>query len=702
MKTIKMKMTVLFGILMTVICTGLVAASFLAAQKALADKTESSMKQLALQSAKMINTKLNNNLNSLEALSNYPAFNVQESIQRDQIVDILEKERNRGGYLHMIYVDKGGNTLSDDGSSKDIDAAYYQNALKGEMSITEPIISHGQLIMIYSLPVKAKGQVIGALVGIRPGQELGDLAGEVTSGDTGSAFIINSKGNTIAHSHQEIMANLLKSLPIDVVSTATDKNDKEESAEEDTDGVSTATEETKNQEEEEGQLGDNLIGYSNFNTLQKAMAWGQTGYGHYEYNGINKIMGYAPIEGRGWSIGLEIDREEAFAGIDLLIKSMAIIGGVFILFALIVVYISAGKTAKPIIYLTEIGGKMSAGDYTIDQSEKYCKRKDEIGRLSLAFQAITESTRILLKENMDIAGRVADTSQRLDGMVQAFNQMMKEIFTAVDQIADGNLAQADSTQQGVHQINEMEYLMEQEQLNMLGLHQSSETVEKLKDEGVILIQELVEKTEANKALSNEIHEVFNETNHSAARIFDISHMISDITRQTKLLALNASIEAARAGESGKGFSVVASEVEVLAEAADKLSKEINEVVEELRDRTLSSMSKLDKIADTISKQSDSVAQTQSKFYGISTAVEDTRANIDTLNKSMKEMEGKKEVVVKVIRDLSFISEENAAGTQEVSASVQEQTNYLGKIAELSSLLSSMSEQLKEDAQKYRF
>ncbi len=698
MKTIKMKMTLLFGILMAVICVGLVVSSFAAAQKALVEKSENSMKQLACQAAKAIEAKLSNYLNSLDTLSNNQVFYSDGTLaERQNITEILQKEVSRGGYLHMAFVNNNGSALYEDGSITNLEGDYIQQALQGKMVVTEPMVIDNELVMAYSVPVKEEEQIIGVLVGIRDGYELGELAGETSNGDTGSAFIINDKGNTIAHSKKEVMEELLNSLSVNVASSASGETDSVSSATQQTSSGEDASNEDKSKE-----AGNDLLGYSNFSKLQQAMANGEEGYGEYVYEGTSKILGYAPIEGRSWSVGLEINRKEALEGINLLIISMVIIGSIFMLLALIIVYLTARRMSKPIEYLTDICCQMSAGDFTIEPKEKYIKRKDEMGKLAVACHSITDSTRILLKENMDISGQIADTSQKLDDMIQAFTKMMKEIFTAVDQIAAGNQEQAESTQVGVKQMKEMEELIEHEQQNMLGLHHSSGTVEALKEEGFILIKELVGKTEANGTLSREIHQVFNETNQSAAKIFDISRMISDITKQTKLLALNAAIEAARAGEAGKGFSVVASEVEALAEGADKLSREINEVVEELRDRTVSSIEKMDKIAATITSQSQSVEMTQAKFIGISDAVEVTRNNIETLNQSMKEMGVKKNEVVKVIMNLSSVSEENAAGTEEVSASVQEQSTYLEQIAGLSGLLSNMSEQLKGHTQKYKF
>jgi methyl-accepting chemotaxis protein len=362
----------------------------------------------------------------------------------------------------------------------------------------------------------------------------------------------------------------------------------------------------------------------------------------------------------------------------------------------------ARQMSKPIEHLTNISYQMSNGDYSVEPEAKYTRRKDEMGRLALAFRAITDATKILLQNNVDISKQISDTSQQLDYMIQQFTKMMKEISLAVDQIANGNLEQAENTQRGAYRMSEMEKLIEQGQSNMLGLHNSSDKVEQLKEEGFVLLDDLVKKTAASSKLTKEINEEFAETNKSAAKISDISLKIGNITKQTKLLALNASIEAARAGESGKGFAIVAKEVESLTEQTNKLSSEINEIVDDLSIKSTSSIRKMEQIEGTTAQQAHSVEMTQTKFLGIAEAIEVTRTNIDTLNISINEMSNEKNEVVKIMADLSATSEENASGTEEVSASVHEQAEYLGQIASLSGLLSDMSEQLKEHAKKYKF
>lgn len=696
MKTVRLKMAVLFGVLMSVISICLATTAFITSEKSLVNETKRSMEKLAIQAGRAVSAKLQNHINAMEALSYCEVFSYENPDKHEEaILRILNNEVTRGNNIHMAFINGNGDALYEDGTRKNLkEKENYQKSIAGAAAISEPILTeNGQLIMIYSVPIKKDNQIIGVLWAERNGLELGDLVGETNSSETGSAFIINGMGNTIAHSNEAIMESLLATLEEkilsqgetpDAISSATDKPD----------GVSSAT---MSQDTE-----TNFIGYTHFTKLQEAMAAGEIGYGEYEYNGIDKIMGYAPIENFGWSVGLEVNRDVALKSIGDMLLNFIVIGLIFLVITIIIVYLAAKKMSQPLEYLTDISYQMSMGDYTVGPESSYKNRKDEIGRLSVAFQSITDSTSALLRENQDISKQMSEASQKLDYMIQQFTLMMRDISSAVEQVARANMEQAEGTQMGTYRLQEMDDLMELELHHMEGLNNSSEEVEKLKEEGFTILEDLAVKTSENSNLTEEIHQVFRETSESAGKIADISAMIGDITKQTKLLALNASIEASRAGENGKGFSVVANEVEHLAEAADRLSKEIAGVVEELSEKSLSSMSKMDHITKTVTVQTKSVEMTVSKFKGIAGAIETTRNNIQILKDTIHAMGEKKSEIVKIIMDLSATSEENASGTEEVSVSVEEQSAYLDQIASLSKGLADTAEHLNNSIGKYKF
>jgi methyl-accepting chemotaxis protein len=178
-------------------------------------------------------------------------------------------------------------------------------------------------------------------------------------------------------------------------------------------------------------------------------------------------------------------------------------------------------------------------------------------------------------------------------------------------------------------------------------------------------------------------------------------MIKSISEQTNLLALNASIEAARAGEAGRGFSVVAEEIRKLAEESDQFSETIAVIVRNLQNEVSQAVEEINKMTTIVHNQSDGVNKTKEKFNGIAKSIEKTTRLIEILTQSSDEMKNKKEDILESIHNLSEISETNAAATEEVSASVQEQTASMDEIAHSSQNLLSLADATKEMISKFK-
>ncbi len=141
-------------------------------------------------------------------------------------------------------------------------------------------------------------------------------------------------------------------------------------------------------------------------------------------------------------------------------------------------------------------------------------------------------------------------------------------------------------------------------------------------------------------------------------------LISNISSQINLLALNATIESARAGEAGKGFAVVANEVRNLAGQTDKSIKDIERVIVEMSQAS-------DGVVTVLKSIKDSVESIHVSSCGVASAVEEQSSVVGTIAQNMNVASGKTQLVRENINQVSDITLESEASSQQVLAAAQE-------------------------------
>jgi twitching motility protein PilJ len=181
---------------------------------------------------------------------------------------------------------------------------------------------------------------------------------------------------------------------------------------------------------------------------------------------------------------------------------------------------------------------------------------------------------------------------------------------------------------------------------------------------------------------NEIREQIQETSkrikrlgESSQEIGEIVELISDITEQTNVLALNAAIQAASAGEAGRGFTVVAEEVQRLAERSAEATKQIGAIVKTIQTDTQDAVSAMEKSTQGVvegARLSDAAGQALAEIGSVSQRLAQLIEGITTTTEQQAKAAG---AVATSMQDILNITQQTTEGTKRTAVSI-------GQLAEL--------------------
>ncbi|SDK01306.1 methyl-accepting chemotaxis protein [Natronincola ferrireducens] len=663
------RITLLIMVLIAVVSLGLGITAIKLSSDAVRTEVENALLLLAEEADDYIEARIQGSLDVLETIANYNAMRSMDwEEQKETLALELERLHHRG-YLGMgIVFPNGTAKYSDDSEAELGDREYVRKAFRGESNVSDVIISRvtNSAVLMYAVPIYSfEGEIEGVLIARLPASSINDVTDRMGFGENGYAYVLGADGTIYAHPNRENVMNQ-RNIFEDIES----------------DGV-----------------------FKNVGLAIRDLELGKSSVIHYEASGSPRYMGISTIDSTGWVVGIGAHEGDVLAGLNNLRNIIFIIALIVMAIGMAVAIILGKSISKPIMELDEIIERLAKYDLTLDDNSKvikYLNRKDEIGTISIALTTMQKNFVALIKAIGNTAQQVASSSEELTATSHQSATAADEVARTIEEIAQGAGDQAKDTENGVEHINELGKLLEKEQQYIEDLNISANEVTRLKDEGFVILKDLVEKTEISNKSAKEIHDVIINTDESATKIENASKMIKNIAEQTNLLALNAAIEAARAGEAGRGFAVVAEEIRKLAEESNKFTEEIAGIIKELTDKTEYAVNTMEEVGKTVASQTQSVKLTNDKFKGIDSAIEAMKGIIVQINESSQVMEGKKSEMIGIIENLSAISQENAAGTEEASAAVEEQTASMEEIASASETLAQLAEEMQENIARFKY
>ena len=294
--------------------------------------------------------------------------------------------------------------------------------------------------------------------------------------------------------------------------------------------------------------------------------------------------------------------------------------------------------------------------------------------------AIADSVNYTVEELRSLVGNVQNTATRVaQTTTQVENTSTELLATSAEQLREIR----ETGQSVLDMAQRINQVSSQAQESALVARQSLQAAEL----GLGAVQNAIGGMNSIRDQIQETSKRIKRLGESSQEIGEITELISDITEQTNVLALNAAIQAASAGEAGRGFSVVAEEVQRLAERSADATRQIAALVKAIQTDTQDAVAAMERSTQGVvegAKLSDNAGSALSEIDSVSRRLAMLIEQIS--DSASREAESANEVATN-IQHIFAVTEETGEGTRSTAQQVRE--------------LSRMAEELRQSVARFK-
>lgn len=345
--------------------------------------------------------------------------------------------------------------------------------------------------------------------------------------------------------------------------------------------------------------------------------------------------------------------------------------------------------------------KISEGDLTVETDSSILQRSDEIGMFGKEIMALRshfiEMIEMLRQKSLQLDKESTVLKTRSDQIVQ----VMHGLDDAAQDMSASCTSQADNASTASNGVSAMGDMIDASNSRIRQFHQISNHIQSVSDRTAAELAELTKDMETVRSSIDYLEHQTSLTKDSVDQISRATELISAIASQTSLLSLNASIESARAGELGKGFGVVAAEIQKLSVQANTAVDDIRKMVDSLINNSTQAMECMTDVHSVIQNQAQKVRNTGEIFETVKENIRISAEHMDAAIQKTDEMEEIRTHMVAAVQNSAAAAQENAASVEEMMASVISVYNEIQIITMNAKQLGELSSEMKQRIEMFK-